>query len=76
LGRDIDPVAKYIVAINDDITDVDSDSKDDLFFCGNTDVAPDHTALNLDRATNCIDHAGEFYQHPIAGGFDDTAVML
>jgi len=75
-SRDIDAVAKNIVAINDDVADVDSDSKYNLFFRGNTGVTPDHAALNLDRTTNGIDHAGEFDQHPIAGSFHDAAVML
>ncbi len=74
--RDIDAVAKNIVAVDDNVADVDSDSKYDFLFRENTGVALSHAALNVDRANNRIYHAGEFNQHPVSGGLNDAAVMF
>src|ERR1700733_3317705 len=73
---DIDAVTKYVVAVDDDIADVDADPKDDLLFPGNRSVAPDHAALNIYGATYRIDHARKFYQHAIAGSFDNAATVF
>ena len=73
---DIHAVAKDVVAINDDVADVDSDSKDDLFFRRDTRIAPDHAALNLDRTGDRIHNACEFDEHPVADVSDDAPVVL
>ena len=52
-----------------------ADPEDDLLVLGNAGVAADHVALNVHRATDRIDHAGEFHQHAVAGGFDDAAAV-
>jgi hypothetical protein len=75
-SRDINAVAKNIVAINDDVTDVDADPEDDLLFLGNSHIASDHAALNVYRATYRIDHARKLHQHPVAGGFDNAAMVF
>src|SRR6516164_1854886 len=41
-----------------------------------TRVALGHRLLHRDRAAHCIDDAGELYQHAVAGGLDDAAVVL
>jgi hypothetical protein len=74
--RDVDAVAKDIVAVDDDVADVDPHPEHDLPFRSDARVAPDHAALDLDRAGDRIHDAGEFHQHPIAGGLDDAAVVL
>jgi hypothetical protein len=74
--RDVDAVAKDIVAVDDDVADVDPHPEHDLPFRSDARVAPDHAALDLDGAADRIHDAGEFHQHPIAGGLDDAAVVL
>ena len=32
--------------------------------------------LDLDRALDCVHHAGKFGQNAVAGGVDEAAVML
>ena len=39
-------------------------------------VAGDHLALDLDRAADRINHAGELHKQPVAGGFDYAAAVL
>ena len=41
-GRDIHPVAKDVLAIDDDIADIDSNPENDLFVLGNAGIAPEH----------------------------------
>ena len=38
-------------------------------------VALGHAVLNLDRATDGVDHAAEFDEAAVAGALDDAAVM-
>ncbi len=42
---------------------------------GTSVLSFDHAALNGDGAGHRVDHAGEFRQQPVAGGFDDAAAM-
>ena len=35
-----------------------------------------HAALNADRATNRIHHAGKFHEHPVTSRFYDPPVMV
>src|SRR6266404_1659942 len=72
----IDAVAVYIVTVNDDIADVDTDPEDDLLVRWNSRISPHHAALNVHRATYRIDHARKLYQHAVASGFDNTATVL
>ena len=39
-------------------------------------LAVGHPALHLAGAAHRVDDAGEFHQHAVAGGLDDSAVML
>jgi hypothetical protein len=74
--RDVDAVAVDVVAIGDDIAEVDPDAKRDAFVLGRRSVAVDHRALDLGGTSDCIEDAQEFHQHAVAGGLDDAPVML
>jgi hypothetical protein len=39
-------------------------------------IAVEHRLLDFARTPHCVDRAGEFHQHTVAGGLDDPAVML
>ena len=71
---DIDPVAKDVVAVDDDIANVYSDPEQD------TRPTPSgrslrHFLLNLDRTGHGIYGARKLDQHAVVGGLDDAALM-
>ena len=73
--RDIDAVAEDVVALGDDVAKVDPHAKPDATPVRNLGIAIDHSALDLGHTAHRVDDAGEFRQHPVAGGLDDAAVM-
>src|SRR5262245_7010293 len=75
-SRDIDAISINIVAIDDDIAYVDAYAKFNALVYRDTGIALGHTALNVNGAAHCIDHADELYQHPITGRLDDPTAMF
>jgi hypothetical protein len=69
-------VAENILILCDDITDVDANTKFNALCPGNVGVPGDHTALNIQRAANRIDDAGELDQYPVASCLDYAAPVL
>lgn len=49
-----------IVAVNDDIVEVDADAEQHYLFLGEALVTFGHGRLDLDVAFRCLDNAGEF----------------
>ena len=74
-GGDVHPIAEDVVAVDDDVADVDADAKDDLPIDMNARIVRQHRLLDRHRAGDGIDHAGEFHQQAIASGLDDTAMV-
>ena len=74
--RDIDAVAKDVVAVNDDVANIDADAKVESLIGGNAFVALGHPALHVDGAAHRIDHAREFQQQAVTGRLDDAAVVF
>jgi hypothetical protein len=74
--RHVDAVAIDIVVIADDVADIDSNAELDAALGRYLDIALDHPALNVDGATNGVDDADKFHQHPVAGGLDDPTPVL
>ena len=74
--RDIDTVPVDVVAVDDDVADIDADAKLDAPIDWNCGIALVHATLDLDRAAHCVDDAGEFDQCAVTGGLDDAAAML
>ena len=73
---DVDTVAKNVVVIDDDVTDVDADTKLDPLIGRQTGIALGHATLHVDRAAHRIDYTGEFQQQAIAGSLDDPAAVF
>jgi len=73
-GRDIDAVAKQILAFNDHIAQVDAHPKLDAAILRNLDIPSAHRALDDDGAFNGIHDAWEFHQDSIARQLDDREV--
>ena len=60
---DVDPVAKDIVPLDDDIAEIDSDPELD-WSCGRQ-VTLAHCALNSHRTFDSVDDASEFHKRPV-----------
>ncbi len=73
--RDVDAVAEDVVAVDDDVADVDADAKHDALVLGLLGIAVQHAALDSDRASDRVDHAGKLDEQAVAGGLDDAAAM-
>ena len=74
--RDVDAVAVNVVALDDDVAEVDADPE-----LGCAGPRPDrhcagHVSLDLDRALHGVDYAGELDQRAIAHQLDDASVVL
>ena len=73
---DVDAVAVDVVAIDDDVAQVDPNPGDDAVVLTDFDIAVDHPPRDLGGAADRIDHARELHQHAVAGRFDDAAAVL
>ncbi len=73
---DVDAVAEDILAVDDDVAEIDADAQVDAAIRRQVGVALGHAALNLDGAAHGIDDAGEFDEQPVARRLDDAALML
>jgi hypothetical protein len=76
LGDYVDAVAENVVVVDDDVADMDADTKFDALGFGHAAIAVGHPTLNLGSAANRMHRAGESDQHAIAGRLDDTAPVL
>src|SRR6266699_7349550 len=57
---DIDAIAEDVALVDDYVTKIDAYAKIDPPFGGDTDVALDHLALDLNRAAHRVDDACKF----------------
>ena len=74
--RYVDPIAKDIVAINNNVADIDANTELDLLVRRYFGISLWHGALNLDGTTNRIDRACKLHQRAVARSLDDAAAML
>jgi len=73
---DVDTVAEDVVALGDDVAEIDADAPCDALILRDTVRAPRRTLLNLDRAAHCFYGARKLDEDPIAHRFDDATCML
>ena len=71
-GRDVDAVAENVVALDDDVAEIDADAELDGRL--GREVALAHRPLDGDGAFDRIDDAAEFDQRAVAHHLDDAAV--
>ena len=74
--RDIHPVAMDVVALDDDVAEVDADPEYDPLFFRGRHVAFGHSPLHRDRAGDGLNHARELDEDAVAGRLDDAALVL
>jgi hypothetical protein len=76
IASDVHAVTIDILAVDDDVADVDSYPKPDPFVFGAASIVLANRFLNLDPAGNGIDRAGELDERPVAHQFDHATRML
>ena len=74
--RHVDAVAIEIVAIDDDVAEIDADAELDVPVLGNPGVALRHAALDFDRTARRIQNAAELDQKAVAHHLEDAPAML
>jgi hypothetical protein len=74
--RDIDPIAKDVAVLDNNVALVDADAVFDAPVGRHLGIALGHRALHFDGAAHRIDDAREFDEEPVAGGLDDAAPVL
>ena len=72
--RHIHAIAKDVVVVDDDVTDIDTDAKVDLY--DRSLVSLDHLGLHGHRARYGIYDACKLHQHAVAGRLNDAAIVL
>ena len=73
--RDVDAVAKDVLALDDDIADVDPDPDPDRIDFGATGIVLAKLSLDFDSASDGVHGARELHQRAVADELDDTARM-
>lgn len=73
--RHVDAGSVDVVAVDDDVADIDTHAELDAAFGRNIGVTLGHAPLDRHRAPQGIDHAGEFDQRAVAHELDDAAPM-
>jgi prevent-host-death family protein len=73
---DIDAVAEDVVAVRDDIAEVDADAQPDAPLVGQIGLAVEHASLHLGGTAHRVDDAGELGEQTVSGGLDDAAPVL
>ena len=72
---DVDAIAKDIVVVDNDVTDMYSDAKLDPEFPSDIGILFGNVALDLCGASSRIYGTCKFHQHAITGRLDDAASM-
>src|SRR4029453_8501836 len=74
-SSDVDAVAEDVVALDDDVPEVDTYAEGNAPVVSYIINAASQGCLHLDRASHRIYHAGELQQQPVAGGLDDAPAV-
>src|SRR5262245_13036860 len=74
--RDVDAIAMSVVALDNDVAQVDSHANIDVAVRRDRPVPLGHAALQDDGALDGIDDAGKLGQQAIAHQLEDVAVVL
>ncbi len=75
-GRHVHAVAVDVLALDDDLAEIDADAEVDLAVVRDTGVARGHRLLNLDGRLDGLGDAVELGQESVAGGLDDAAAVF
>ncbi len=73
--RHIYAVAVDLIAVNDDIAQINPDSETHLTVCGNADISIRELALSIKPAFYCTRHGAKFRQNGITSKMADSTAM-
>ena len=73
--RNIDAVAKNILALDQHVAEVDADPVEDALRLESALVAGRHLLLHRQGALDRCDHGREFNEHPVARGFEQPPAV-
>jgi len=73
--RNVDAVSIDVLALDDDVAQVDADSKLDAAAFGRSAIAVGHAGLDREGAAHGLDRAGEIHQQAVAGSLHDASVV-
>src|SRR6185437_1682904 len=74
--RYIDAVSENVITVEDNVAHIDADTEFDPQVSRHEDVAFGHAALDINRATDRINHAHELHEYTVACRLDDPAAMF
>src|SRR5882724_3248739 len=74
--RDVDPVAKNILSLHNNVAHIHSHAKFDALILRCTSISFSDTTLQLGGARHRVHDTGKLHQHSVAGQFDDSSLML
>src|SRR5262249_40220234 len=74
-GSDVDPVTEYVVAVDNDVAEVDANAEGDALVLGHLRALGCHVRLQLDRTAHGVDDAWELQQQSVTCGLDDPPSM-
>ncbi len=75
-SRNVDPVPVDVVALDDDVADVDAHAVDNSLVFWDISVAQGHGSLHIDSEGNGVHDAAKLHQGAIAHEFDHPPVVL
>ena len=74
--RDVDAVTEDVVALDDDVAEIDADAELDASVLRHVLIALDHRPLDLGGTGDRVHDARKLDQHAVAGDLDDAALVL
>jgi hypothetical protein len=75
-GCYVHPVAVDVVAVDDDVAEIDTDAEYNPPILGSTGIALDHPTLHCHSAGDGLNHTREFDQDSVAGRLDDATFVF
>ena len=75
-GGDVDTLAVNVLALDDDVTEIDANAQVNALVGRCAVIALRHLFLNSDGAFDSIDDTPEFGQKPVTHELEDAAVVF
>jgi hypothetical protein len=75
-GCDVHAITVDVIAVDDDVAEIDAKAKLDPGRFGCIGIALAHAALHVDRAADGIHHARKLDEDAVAGGLDHATAVF
>ena len=74
-GSDVDPVAKNVIPVGNDVADIDAHAEFYALVGRCLGISSDHAGLNFDGPSDCAHHTPTLSEDAVAGGVGDMAAV-